>query len=252
MVLQWYGQNKRLLPWRETTDPYHILVSEFMLQQTQVSRVIGYYEKFLKKYPTVSSLAKSQTRTLLAMWSGLGYNRRALYLRETAKIIHLKYKGIVPDNYDELLQLPGVGDYLANAVLAFAFNRDVCVVDANVRRVFIVEFGLAATVTQSELKSIVTQFIPRGNCCEWYNALMDYGSGYSAEKKRLVVPITRQSRFEGSARQIRGEVIRIVLERKSILLNELEVIIDDSRLEKILKDLVVEGFIKNEGGRVSC
>src|SRR5258708_21802089 len=122
-ILTWYTVNKRDLPWRHTHDPYKILLSEIMSQQTQISRVIPKYDKWLKELPTIQSLANAPLARVLGLWSGLGYNRRALYLQQTAKIIVQKYCNCFPETMQELKKLPGIGEYTASAVLCFAFNH---------------------------------------------------------------------------------------------------------------------------------
>lgn len=140
-ILRWYRQNKRDLPWRRTNDPYAILVSEVMLQQTQVDRVIPKYEAFLARFPTIEKLADASLGDVLKLWSGLGYNRRAKYLKQMAEMVMNGYNGQIPDSYDELRKLPGIGDYTANAVLCFAFKKKAPAVDTNVRNVIENEFG---------------------------------------------------------------------------------------------------------------
>ena len=243
-VLVWYSDNKRTLPWRETTDPYAIMISEFMLQQTQVNRVLKYYEKFLKRYPTVQHLARARTSTVLKMWSGLGYNRRALYMLESAKKIVTQFDGSVPADYDALLSLPGFGDYMASAVLAFAFNKKAAVIDANIRRVYVHEFGLPPSVSMKSLKEIVINFVPRGKSRVWHNALMDYGSALSTEIKKSIPPVTTQKKFHGSFRQLRGKIIKILLNEKMLQISVLSALLRDDRMDKALTDLRNEGFIR--------
>jgi A/G-specific adenine glycosylase len=139
-ILSWYEQNRRDLPWRQTRDPYKILVSEVMLQQTQVNRVIPKFEAWLKAFPAVTDLAKAPTTEVLRLWSGLGYNRRALNLKTTAVVVSETYNGKFPKTEKELLALPGIGIYTARAILCFAFNQQVAVVDTNVKKVILTKF----------------------------------------------------------------------------------------------------------------
>lgn len=144
-VLDWYGKHARDLPWRKTQDPYKIWISESMLCQTQVSRVISYYESRIKLFPTVSSLASASNKQVLKARSGLGYNSRAIRLKQAAE--RIVYEDRFPDTYEMLVDLPGVGDYVANAILAFAFNQDVVVLDTNIRRIMMHEFVHKAKIS---------------------------------------------------------------------------------------------------------
>ena len=135
LVLRWYARHGRILPWRETRNPYRILISETMLQQTQVQRVLTRYPEFLHRFPTFRSLAKAPLRDVVMIWRGMGYNNRAVRLHLLARAVVQEHDGVLPDNHEALSALPGIGRYTANALLAFAFGRTVPVVDVNVRRV---------------------------------------------------------------------------------------------------------------------
>lgn len=154
-LLDWFGAAGRDLPWRHTDDPWAILVSEFMLTQTQVARVVGPYELFLIRFPTVEDCAAAPVGAVIAAWAGLGYNRRAVNLHASATMIVDGHGGAVPDTLADLLALPGVGPYVARAVLVFAFGRDIGVVDTNVARVLARWDGWPLTRTQSDRKSVV-------------------------------------------------------------------------------------------------
>ena len=249
-ILSWYKQNKRDLPWRNTTEPFHILVSEFMLQQTQVSRAIDYYARFLKKFPTVHHLAKANRKTLLAFWSGLGYNNRAIRLQETAKIICKSYSGQVPDSYEKLIAMPGIGDYSASAVLAFAYNISVPVVDINIRRVLIHEFSLYDKITLPELKELAGKLIPRAKSAQWHNALMDYGAGLHIDVKKKIPPITKQSKFKGSDRELRGEILRRLVKGSVIKISELELEFQQERVKRAVDGLVKDRMVKITSGTI--
>jgi A/G-specific adenine glycosylase len=140
-LLAWFEENQRDLPWRRTYDPYHVWISEVMLQQTQVETVVPYYERFLKEFPTIDALAKAEEQRVLKLWAGLGYYRRAKHLMEAARAVVEKHDGKVPADYDELIALPGVGQYMAGAILSIAFNKPYPIVDGNVRRVLSRLFG---------------------------------------------------------------------------------------------------------------
>ncbi|MFT4310414.1 MAG: Fe-S cluster assembly protein HesB [Candidatus Woesearchaeota archaeon] len=210
-ILSWYAQHKRDVPWRHTQDPYAIIVSEIMLQQTQVSRVIGYYHRFLQLYPNIKTLAQAQTVQLLQVWSGLGYNSRALRLRSMAQHVVQHHKAKMPHTQEALLALPGVGPYTAGAVMAFAYNKDVVVIDTNIRRVILDWFDIPDTIHSNELQEIVWACLPKGQARVWYNALMDWGAMERTAKKTGIKPLSKQSAFEGSTRQIRGYIMKHVI-----------------------------------------
>lgn len=202
----WKRHGRHDLPWRQTTDPYHILVSEIMLQQTQVDRVIPKYQAFLKRFPSFRSLARAGTADVLRMWQGLGYNRRALMLQRCAQII-------VGDQEAELL--PGIGPYTAGAILAFAYNSAVPMIETNIRRIYLHHyFPGQEGIGDDQLLPIVERTLDRRNPRRWYSALMDYGTALAASvpnPNRRSRHYTRQSKFEGSRRQLRGQVLRALL-----------------------------------------
>ena len=173
-ILSWYATFKRDLPWRGDPDPYHILVSEIMLQQTQVDRVIPKYLAFLERFPTLVSLAEAPTADVLRQWQGLGYNRRALNLKRAAETACREYGGRLPETVAELEQLPGIGKYTARAVASFAFNVQVPVVDTNVRRVLSSLAG--RDLSERETWELAERVLPAGRAADWNQALMDYGA----------------------------------------------------------------------------
>ncbi len=217
LVRAFYRRRGRALPFRETRDPYAITVSEIMLQQTQVERVVPKYLAWLRLFPDWPALARADNRAILAAWSGLGYNRRALYLRDMARVVVEEYDGRLPEDPTELRRLPGIGPYTANAIAAFAFGRRVAAVDTNVRRVLIHLLELPPNTPLKQIEEIAAQLLPRTNIREWHYALMDYARlGMDSKAHRRIKPLSRQSKFEGSLRQIRGEIIRQLTERRSI------------------------------------
>ena len=174
-VLAWYRRHHRHLPWRATRDPYKILVSEIMLQQTQVDRVVPKYHEFLRRYPTLESLARARTGALRKVWYPLGYNVRPLRLRRIAQMALRRHGGRIPDSYDGLLAMDGIGRYTAGAVLSFAFNKDAPIVDTNVARVLSRYFGLRRPTTR-RLWALAEAVIPPGKAY-WINqAMMDFGA----------------------------------------------------------------------------
>jgi A/G-specific adenine glycosylase len=241
------------LPWRQTHDAYKILVSEIMLQQTQVDRVVPKYQAFLKTFPTIQVLAAAPLSEVLMLWQGLGYNRRAKMLHECAKVVIKKYHGVMPNTEAELRALPGIGPYTARAVLAFAYNVALPLIETNVRTVYIHHFFSDETdVTDTMLLPYISRTLSLDNPREWYYALMDYGShlkrthGNNISRSRSYV---RQSTFNGSDRQIRGVIIRLLtvetkLSRQAI---HTRLNFDELRIDTQLDTLINEGMIVRTG-----
>lgn len=250
-IMRWYALHGRVeLPWRQTTDPYHILVSELMLQQTQVERVIPKYLAFLEKFPTSHTLARASLPDVLLMWQGLGYNRRAKFLWQTAQKVDTNLEGVFPQTAEMLQQLPGIGPYTARAVSTFAFGNPEVVIETNIRSVYIYHFFPdTSEVADSELLPLIELTLHVQNPREWYAALMDYGSYL---KKTLPNPSrkskhhTKQSKFEGSPRQVRGEIIRFLTKHISLEKSTLKNMIqgEKNHFEKVLSDLIVEELIE--------
>ncbi len=222
-----------------------------MLQQTQVSRVIKSYARFIERFPDSNSLAKARLRTVLRYWVGLGFNSRAKRLHDTVKIIQNKYCGKIPSTYDELRELPGIGDYSANALLAFIYNKPVPVIDVNIKRVLLEEFAWLKNADINEIKLIAKQLVPKGRSRIWHNALMDYGSAFTAEQKKKLVPAKKQSTFIGSRRQVRGKIIRLLLQKKSLSFNEIHTQTKHPDLTSIIQELQTEKVIKVKNGKVT-
>jgi A/G-specific adenine glycosylase len=177
-LLRWFKKNKRDLPWRKTKDPYAIWVSEIMLQQTQVATVIPYYQKFLKAFPTVRSLARADLSKVLKVWEGLGYYSRARNLHRASQTIQNHFNGKIPDNIKDLISLPGVGRYTAGAILSIAFNQEVPILDGNVKRVLSRLFAVSGHPKKTEefLWPLSGSLIPKGSANAFNQALMDLGS----------------------------------------------------------------------------
>ena len=210
-ILYFYKKDKRDLPWRKTADPYAILLSEIMLQQTQVNRGIAYFEKWLKRWPTVQDLAKADRSDVLREWMGLGYNNRARHIHESAKMICGRFKGDVLLVMEQYKELPGIGPYTAATVRIFSNNEDITAVDTNIRRILIHEFKLDEKIKDKELWALAKMCLPKGKSREWHNALMDYGATHLTSRKTGIRPKGRQSKFEGSDRQVRAAVLRFIL-----------------------------------------
>ncbi len=177
-LLHWFAKNKRDLPWRKTRDPYAIWVSEIMLQQTQVATVIPYYQKFLKTFPTIRSLARADLSRVLKAWEGLGYYSRARNLHRASRIILNHFNGKIPENLKDLLRLPGIGRYTAGAILSIAYNKETPVLDGNVKRVLSRLFAVSGDSKKTEefLWPLSESLIPKGSPGAFNQALMDLGS----------------------------------------------------------------------------
>jgi len=179
-LLEWYHRHQRQLPWRTTKDPYRILVSEIMLQQTQVQTVIPYYHRFLKTFPSFQSLARAPLQRVLKLWEGLGYYSRARNLHALAKAVVRAHDGHLPSTYDELKALPGIGRYTAGAILSIAFDKDYPVVDGNVMRVLARYFAIRGDIrkpaTQSEFWNLVEKLLPHGKAGDFNQAIMELGA----------------------------------------------------------------------------
>ena len=274
-------QGRRELPWRVQLTPYGVFVSEIMLQQTQVSRVLGRWERWAVRWPGFRELAAASVAEVLAEWQGLGYNRRALALRAAAQMVVSEFGDELPCDPGLLVRLPGVGPNTAGSVAAFAYNEPVVFIETNIRRVFLHHYGELAAgaeedslrtepalarrvrsesfaapgpadgISDAQLRPLVEAGLDRERPREWYWALMDYGADLA---KRVPNPNRRskhylvQSRFEGSVRQLRGEVLRRLLAGPKAA-DELGIV--DARLEAVLTTLVREGFVTERAGRYS-
>ena len=243
-VFSFYQRNKRDLPWRKTTDPYKILLSELMLQQTQVNRVILYYEKWIARWPTIDVLVSAMRAEVLQAWMGLGYNTRAVNLHKAARKIVTEFGNDVLEAMKQYKEIPGVGRYTSQAVQIFSTNANLVTVDTNIRRIFIKEFNLPEKVSDKALWELAERCLPRGKSRDWHNALMDYGALFLTAKKTGIKPKTQQSQFEGSDRQIRARILRCLLKEK-MSLSELEktVRIEQIRLRQILDKMMNEKII---------
>jgi A/G-specific adenine glycosylase len=246
-VMTWWEENARTLPWREDPSPYNVLVSEVMLQQTQVSRVIPKYLEFLEAFPNVRSLAEAETKGLLQVWSGLGYNRRAVWLREAAR--EIVKRGEFPRTAEELCALKGIGPYTSRSIRIFAFNEDLAAIDTNIRRVLIASGFANEKMSENQLQAIANRLLLEGRSSDWHNALMDYGSLVLTSSTTGIAPTTSQPRFAGSNRQVRGAIIRHLTCADSLSLEDLldalsQEGIDISSPEITLEQLIEEGFIE--------
>lgn len=211
-VWEYYRQyGRHNLPWRQTTDPYRIVVSEIMLQQTQVVRVLPKYQAFVRRFANTKQLAEAPLRDVIVLWQGLGYNRRAKLLHDCACMVRDAHAGRWPRTKDGLLQLPGIGPYTAGAILAFAYEEAVPIIETNIRTVYLYHFFSGHTqVSESELLTCISRTLPNRDIRQWYWALMDYGSYLKKEHGNNIKQAKiyqKQSRFVGSDRQVRGAII---------------------------------------------
>ena len=253
MIMAHYRLNSRPMPWRETRDPYAILVSEVMLQQTQVARVLGKYGEFLSAFPCLGDLAAAPLPDVLRVWQGLGYNRRALALKRCAEVVVEQHGGRFPATISALQSLPGIGPYTARAVAAFAFDVAEPLIETNVRTVFLHWFFHdQENVGDVRILPLVEATLDRDNPREWYYALMDYGvmlkQKYPNPGRRSRHHV-RQSRFEGSNRQLRSRLLREIMAEPGIVPGDMvaRLAADQDAVERNLEAMQREGLLEKRG-----
>jgi A/G-specific adenine glycosylase len=248
-IWHFYHHNKRDFAWRNSNNPYHILVSEVMLQQTQTHRVIQKYEQFIDAFATIESLAEASLRDVLSVWQGLGYYRRARFLHQLAQKIVAEHGGVLPQDPHILKTLPGIGINTAGSVCAFAFNQPTIFIETNIRTVFIDTFFKdRETVSDKEIMVLVEQHLDYDNPREWYYALMDYGVFLKSGKQnpsRKSSHYTKQSKFEGSDRQLRAKILKYIVAHEKVSREDIFLYSQDNkdRVEKIITLLINEQFI---------
>jgi A/G-specific adenine glycosylase len=287
------------LPWRKKINPYRVWVSEVMLQQTQVDRVRGFFDRWVNHFPTIKDLSIASQIDILRLWKGLGYNSRALRMKKCAQEIMQHHQGKFPKSQDELQKLSGIGPYTAGAISAFAYNQPAIIIETNIRRVFIHHFfdtlpsllGGGAEVRgggceigqhtvphpnpplhrggdkihDSEILELIEQTLDSNNSREWYWALMDYGSflgrtlnikGKKYNPNVQSKHYTKQSKFEGSDREIRSNILRLLLENNNkIELSNLKkeikkFLVDNERIQKIINQMDKEGYLEIKGKNI--
>lgn len=246
----------RSMPWREDTRGYYVLVSELMLQQTQVTRVAPKFEQFIARFPDEQALAKASLADVLALWQGLGYNRRARFLQQAAQMIVRDYAGAFPDTKQALHMLPGVGKNTAGAVLAYTFNQPALFIETNVRTVYIHHlFADRDEVTDQEILASLDATMDREHPREWYWALMDYGTHLKSQGVKTNArskQYKKQSRLEGSVRQVRGQIIKLLTEQGNMTDVALRQLLNaDARYEPALQGLVRDGLVLVSPGFIS-
>ena len=254
-IYDYYRTDGRDLPWRKTKNPYRILVSEVMLQQTQVERVIGKYGEFLAAFPDFPSLAEAPLPRLLRLWQGMGYNRRALMLRSLAQKIVGEHWGRMPSDPETLIGLPGIGPYTLGAIMAFAFNKPVVFLDTNIRRVYIDAFFPGREkIRDEEIVPLIRQTLDARSPRKWYNALMDYGAMLKQRRgnpNKRSAHYSRQASFENSDRQVRGRILKVLVNGSPLSVARIaqETGMEAARVKKNLGALEREAFIERRGRR---
>lgn len=228
------------------------MISEVMLQQTQVERVLPKYKAFIQRFPNARALAKASLSEVLKEWSGLGYNRRARFLKNAAESVIKNYDGIFPQEKSRLIALPGIGNYTAGAIRAFAFNKPDVFLETNIRSAYIHHFfPKRKTVDDKELLPIVEKTLDIANPRKWYSALMDYGTHLKGSIKnptRRSASYKRQSSFVGSIRQVRGKVLQYMIKNGSLPAQKVSFIEKDvKRAQLALAGLTRDGLIKKVG-----
>jgi A/G-specific adenine glycosylase len=252
VIYSHFSEHGRALPWRNDINPYRVYISEIMLQQTQVDRVIVKYPAFITTFRDFKALERAPLASVLAAWQGLGYNRRALLLKEAAHRIITGFKGVLPQDPETLRTLPGIGKATSCSIAAFAFNRPAVFIETNIRSVFIHHFFKDTEgISDDQIEPLVQCTLDKEQPGRWYSALMDYGSEL---KKRVSNPsrksrhYSRQSRFEGSKRQARGKILKQLLANGPLTLDALARATGRSQPEirVIINDLVAEGFAEKK------
>ena len=245
-----WGKGRQLyrdMPWRQDTRPYYVLVSELMLQQTQVDRVIPKFNAFISRFPNEKHLAAAPLADVLTLWSGLGYNRRAKFLHDSAKMIMVEFGGVFPNEYSEILRLPGVGPGTAGAIMTYAFNQPIAFIETNVRTVYFHHyFADGEKVSDVQLKQVVEQTLDHDHPREFYWALMDYGTwlkkngaGRISQSKHY----KKQSPLKGSLRELRGMILKQLAIGDIPLVDLQKQYADDERFVQAVDGLVAGGLV---------
>jgi A/G-specific adenine glycosylase len=268
-IIDWFKKNKRDLPWRKT-DAWGVLVSEIMLQQTPVNRVLPVYNEWMKRWPTAAHLSKATPAEVITAWGRLGYPRRALRLHECAKVITNEYNGVIPETESELRKLPGIGEYTAAAMVAFAFQGSSLVLDINIRRLFsrLYKGEEAPTVAPTKAERVeYAQYVPKKNAHVWAAATMELGALVCTAKnpvcglcpvadqcqwRTLDYPasdrVKRTQTWHGTDRQCRGTIVQALRENSTLKKREILLLWDvPSQVEKALLTLLDDGLIEERG-----
>lgn len=237
----------RAMPWREDTRPYYVLVSELMLQQTQVERVIPKFEAFIAAFPDEMALASTNLDEVLRLWQGLGYNRRAKYLHDAAKMIVSEFSGKFPDTYDDLVRLPGVGKNTAGAILAYSYNQPVTFIETNIRTVFLHHFFADNfAIDDKQILEKLTETIDHEHPREFYWSLMDYGSWLKRQGIKNISQsrhYKKQTPLKGSVREVRGQIVKTLSERTMTATQLSRAVQADERFDVALAGLIRDGLV---------
>ena len=257
IIYSYFKQYGRDFPFRKEINPYNVVVSEMMLQQTQTSRVVEKFQQFIRKFPDFQSLANSPLNDVLKIWQGLGYNRRAVALKKIAEKVVNEFDEILPADVEILKSFPQIGHNTASSIVAFAFNMATFFIEVNIRRVYIYFFFPGkSSIEDRVIMPIVRKTIDSSNVRKWYYALIDYGvmlKKTHPELNKRSAHYRKQSKFKGSNREIRGKILKLLIASGNLteadILRELEV--NSKRLQEILSLLIKEGFIKQENHQFS-
>jgi len=257
IIYSYFKQYGRDFPFRKEINPYNVVISEMMLQQTQTNRVAEKFERFIQEFPNFQSLANAPLNDVLKVWQGLGYNRRAVALKTIAINVVNEYDGILPADVELLKSFPQIGHNTASSIVAFAFNMPTFFIEVNIRRVYIYFFFPGKSAIQdNDIMPLVRKTLDRSKVRKWYYALMDYGvmlKRTHPELNKKSAHYRKQSKFKGSNREIRGKILKLLIENENLtkpeILRELE--INSKKLNEILNLLIKEGFIKQENNQFS-
>ncbi len=256
IVFHYYFGHRREFPWREEITPYRVFVSEVMLQQTQTVRVVPKFADFITQFPDFESLAGADFSDVLRAWKGLGYNRRARYLQEAAVIVADRFAGLLPEDPELLITLPGIGPATAASICTFAFNAPLAFIETNIRTVYIHFFFRHETgVDDRQIIHLVNQTVDKEQPREWYYALMDYGVMLKrtiGNLNRRSKHYSRQSRFEGSDRQLRGKMLQLLLDSGTVMIDDTVHLLGESaeRIDRIIASLCRDNLVLKEKNRL--
>ncbi len=257
IILSYFKQYGRDFPFRKEINPYNVVVSEMMLQQTQTNRVAEKFQQFIQEFPDFQSLVNAPLNEVLKIWQGLGYNRRAVALKKIAEKVVNEFDGILPADVEILNSLPQIGHNTASSIVAFAFNLPTFFIEVNIRRVYIYFFFPGKSSIQDRvIMPIVRKTLDSSNVRKWYYALMDFGvmlKKNHPELNKRSAHYRKQSKFKGSSREIRGKILKLLLASSNLTEAEIfkELKINSKKLKDILDLLIKEGFIKQENYQFS-
>lgn len=252
IIYSYFNQYGRDFPFRNEINPYNVVISEIMLQQTQTNRVVEKFQQFIQKFPDFQSLANAPLNEVLKVWQGLGYNRRAVALKKIAERVVNEFDGILPADIDILKSFPQIGHNTASSIVAFAFNMPTFFIEVNIRRVYIYYFFPGkSSIKDSAIVPIVRRTLDSSNVRKWYYALMDFGvmlKKTHPELNKRSAHYRKQAKFKGSNREVRGKILKLLIASSSLTEVEIfkELKINSKKLKEILNLLIKEGFIKQE------